>query len=137
MCRKKSSREYFLQTVSNDQLNTAAYLYSCQYLHKNTKVPTIIADMFWGDDNIRTILLWHCLNTIWYPMFFCALKRDASVAFCCRFVSIQLQQSIQKKQNPNVLFHGINWVILKLFGYLCGFCFQNISWDANTLTHTT
>jgi hypothetical protein len=55
----QSLRTPYLQTVSNEQLDTATYSYSYHFLHENRKVPTIIADTFWGDEDVRSIMLCH------------------------------------------------------------------------------
>jgi hypothetical protein len=62
LCHKKSSRQSFLQTVSNEQLGVAEYSYSYHFLNKNRTVPTIIADTSWGDKDVRMILLRHCFE---------------------------------------------------------------------------
>ena len=37
----------------------AAYSYSYHFLNENKSVPSSISESFWGDDDIRTIMLWH------------------------------------------------------------------------------
>jgi hypothetical protein len=45
--------------VSKEQLNVAAYSYSYHILHENDKIPQEILHLFWGDEDVRTIMLKH------------------------------------------------------------------------------
>jgi hypothetical protein len=49
----QSLRTLYLQTVSNEQLDIATYYYSYHFLHEK------IADTFWGDEDIKSIMLCH------------------------------------------------------------------------------
>ena len=48
-----------LQTVSKEQLDVAAYSYSYHFLHENNKTCQEIVNSFWGDEDVRTIMLRH------------------------------------------------------------------------------
>jgi hypothetical protein len=59
------------------------YSYFHHFLHENRKVPTIIADTFWGDKDVQSIMLHHRFenNAISYvPLCF---KKECE----CRFLS--------------------------------------------------
>jgi hypothetical protein len=48
-----------LKTVSKEQLDVAAYSYSYHFLHENNKTCQEIVDSFWGDEDVRTVMLRH------------------------------------------------------------------------------
>lgn len=49
-----------MNTLSNEQLDVAAFSYSYHFLYENNSVPAgIVPDSFWGDEDVRAILLRH------------------------------------------------------------------------------
>ena len=67
----------------------AAFLYSYHFLKENKSVTTgIVADSFWGDEDVRTIFYGIDSNIIQYLIHHPALRRAVSVDFFFPFVTM-------------------------------------------------
>lgn len=55
----QSLRTTYMKTVPNKELDVVASLYSYHFLNEHNKLPTFIADKFWGDDDVSSIELCH------------------------------------------------------------------------------